>query len=147
MWPVMNSSALIGGRFIFRKKKTSTRFALRCKCCNFNQWDDWIYNRSHNLKPGLYLNLTDDNHLYVCSKLSFFWIGPEFKDRQFLIFFVWKLFLTSALTYTVVSGRSITPSALSKQARIDAGKKLFGAVFNIPTTLRALVPWNFQVES
>ena len=59
--------------------------------------------------------------------IIFFWIGPEFKDRQFLIFFVRKLFLTSALTYTVVSGRSITPSALSKQARIDASKKLFGA--------------------
>ena len=24
----------------------------------------WIYNRSHGLLPGIYLNLTDDNHQY-----------------------------------------------------------------------------------
>ena len=36
MSPVINSSALIGGKFIFQKK-SFTRFALQCKCCNFNQ--------------------------------------------------------------------------------------------------------------
>ena len=53
----MNSSALIGGKF--NLKKSFTRFALQHKCCNFNQWEDSIYNRSHT---GLYLNLTYDNH-------------------------------------------------------------------------------------
>ena len=33
---VINSSALIGGKFIF-KKKSFTRFALQSECCNFNQ--------------------------------------------------------------------------------------------------------------
>ena len=41
MWPVVNSSGLIGGKFIIQKK-SFTRFALQCKCCNFNQWEDWI---------------------------------------------------------------------------------------------------------
>ena len=43
-----NLSALIGGKFIFQKK-SFTRFALQSECCNFNQWEEWIYNRSHDL--------------------------------------------------------------------------------------------------
>ena len=33
--PVTNLSALIAGKFIF--KKSFTRFALQSECCNFNQ--------------------------------------------------------------------------------------------------------------
>ena len=32
-----NSSALIGGKYIFITKKSCTRFALQSECCNFNQ--------------------------------------------------------------------------------------------------------------
>jgi hypothetical protein len=41
-WPI--KSALIGGKFIL--KKSFTRLALQSECCNFNQWEAWIYNRS-----------------------------------------------------------------------------------------------------
>ena len=45
------TSALIGGKFIFskKKKKSFTKFALRSECCNFNQWEEWIYGRSCDL--------------------------------------------------------------------------------------------------
>ena len=66
-----NSSALIGGKFIFQKK-SFTRFALQSECCNFNQWEEWIYNRSHDLQPSLYLNLIDDNHRYALLETYFF---------------------------------------------------------------------------
>ena len=48
---------------LFFQKKSFTRFALQSECCNFNHS---IYNRS----PGLYLNLTDDNHL---CELQVYW--------------------------------------------------------------------------
>ena len=48
MWSVKNLSALIRGKFVF-SKRSFTRFALQSKCCNFNQWELTIYNRSHNL--------------------------------------------------------------------------------------------------
>ena len=41
----MNLSALIGGKFIC-KKKSFTRFVLQSECCNFNQWEELNFNRS-----------------------------------------------------------------------------------------------------
>ena len=38
MWPVINSSALIGGKFIPKKPSS----ALLSECCNFNQWEGCI---------------------------------------------------------------------------------------------------------
>ena len=40
--------------------KSFTRFALQSKCCNFNQWEHWIYNRSCDL----YLQIPTENHRY-----------------------------------------------------------------------------------
>ena len=61
MWPVIKSSALIVEN-LFWKNPLQDLISSVSKCCNFNQWEDWIYNRSHDLQPGLYLNLTDDSH-------------------------------------------------------------------------------------
>ena len=48
-----------------------TAFTLGSKSCEgflSNRFSTnestWIYNRSHGLLPGIYLNLTDDNHQY-----------------------------------------------------------------------------------
>ena len=37
---------------IHLKKKSVTRFALQSECCNFNQWEHWIYNRSCDHNPA-----------------------------------------------------------------------------------------------
>ena len=60
MWPVMNSSALIGGKFNLKKKVQDLLFSLDAVISTNER--NWIYNKSHGLKLGLYLNLTDDSH-------------------------------------------------------------------------------------
>ena len=45
----------MGGKFV-RKN------ALQSECCNFNQRVHYIYNRSCDLKPGLYLQIPTGNH-------------------------------------------------------------------------------------
>ena len=67
----MNSSALIGGKFIF-KQKSFTIFALQFECCNFNQWEHSIYNRLCDLYITL-LILTNSN-----------WKPPRFKTFSVL---------------------------------------------------------------
>ena len=42
MWPGKDSSALIGGNFIF-SKQSMARLALQSECSNFNQWEHSIY--------------------------------------------------------------------------------------------------------
>ena len=69
MWPVINSSALIGGKFILKNPLQDLLSSVNAVIST-----NWIYNRSHDLQPGLYLNLTDDNHLNHI-KLSTFNIG------------------------------------------------------------------------
>ena len=57
MWPFIDLSALIGGFFYF---KSITRFAHQSECCNFNKWKQITWSIAY---CGLYLNLTDNNHL------------------------------------------------------------------------------------
>ena len=61
MWPIINQLL----SFV-----EITAFRLESKSCKGFFWKNefstnestQIYNRSHDLWPGLYLNLTDDNH-------------------------------------------------------------------------------------
>ena len=82
-WPVINSSALIGGKFI-SKKKSFPRFTLQSECCtNFNQWEVlWLLNSVRSDLPN------ENPHWHLVIKRT--WLPQKiFHYKSYLPKLIW----------------------------------------------------------